>query len=139
MLSRGGRLELVRSVLSAIPIYYMTCFQLPQWVIDRIDRIRRGFLWGKNGSTDRGISLTSWETVCIPTNCGGLGVSNLKLVNISLMLRWWWKVHHEPESIWAAVVVRIRKKGSSSTGPKIWNITGSFFWSQLCRIKHLFT
>lgn len=139
MLSKGGRLELVRSVLSAIPIYHMTCFQLPQWVIDRIDKVRRGFLWGKNGGTEIGISLTNWETVCIPRNYGGLGVSNLKLVNTALMLRWWWKAYHEPESLWAVVIGRIRKKGTAASGPKIWNITGSFFWSQLCRIKKLFT
>lgn len=33
LVSRGGRLQLMRSVLSSIPIYFMTCFLLPKWVI----------------------------------------------------------------------------------------------------------
>lgn len=44
LISRGGRLQLVQSVMSAIPIYYMSCFKLPCWVINRIDKIRRDFL-----------------------------------------------------------------------------------------------
>lgn len=37
LISRGGRLQLLRSVLSSLPIYYMTCFLLPRWEIDRMD------------------------------------------------------------------------------------------------------
>ena len=57
MLSRGGRRELVHSVLSTIPIYHMICFKLPKWVLARIDKARRTFLWGKSRDQTRGISL----------------------------------------------------------------------------------
>lgn len=33
LIFRGGRLQLMRSVLSSIPIYFKTCFLLPKWVI----------------------------------------------------------------------------------------------------------
>lgn len=47
LISRGGKLQLVNLVISSISIYFMACFQLPKWVIHRLDRIRRSFLWGK--------------------------------------------------------------------------------------------
>lgn len=57
IISRGGRLQLVNSVLSVIPIYFMNCFQIPKWAIQRMDRVRRLFLWGRNEREGRGISL----------------------------------------------------------------------------------
>lgn len=44
-LSLGGRLTLVNSVLSAIPTYWLSLFKIPCWVIKKINRIRRDFLW----------------------------------------------------------------------------------------------
>lgn len=40
-------MQLARSVLSAIPVYFMASFRLPAWVIKRIDQIRRRFIWGQ--------------------------------------------------------------------------------------------
>ncbi len=51
-LSRGGRLVLLNSVLSAIPTFFCYAFQLPSWVVDAIEKIRQGFFW-------RGSNLSS--------------------------------------------------------------------------------
>lgn len=138
LLSRAGRLKLVRSVLSAIPIYYMTCFRLPQWVIARIDRVRRGFLWGKGDVAMGRFSLTNWAAVCQPRNYGGLGVSNLNLTNIALLLRWWWKAYSCPDSLWSITACKIRLRRHNNASLKIWLKSGSFFWAQLRKIKFFF-
>ena len=44
-LSRGERLVLINSVLDALPTYLMTIFPIPAKVEERIDAIRRNFLW----------------------------------------------------------------------------------------------
>lgn len=88
LISRGGRLLLQNAVLASIPIHYMTCFVLPKWVLNRIDVIRRRFLWGKGKESKRGVSLLNWELVCTPKKYGGLGAVNLELRNLSLILRW---------------------------------------------------
>jgi mannosylglycoprotein endo-beta-mannosidase len=44
-LSIAGRLVLLNAVLSALPVYFMSCFLLPSWVRNDIDKIRRKFLW----------------------------------------------------------------------------------------------
>jgi hypothetical protein len=43
-LSMAGRIVILNSVISAITMYHMTVFMLPEWVIKAIDRIRRQFL-----------------------------------------------------------------------------------------------
>lgn len=87
-ISKGGRLQLVQSVLSSIPVYHLMCFRLPQWLIRRIDKVRRQFLWGNSEENKKGLSLINWPTVCTPKTWGGLGLSNLNTVNIALLLRW---------------------------------------------------
>ena len=104
LISRGGRLQLVKSVLSAIPIYFMMCFKLPVWVIDRIDVIRRSFLWGRNDKEGRAISLMNWPTVCLPTRMGGMGLHDLGTHNVALLLRRWWRAYANPTSLWTTTV-----------------------------------
>ncbi|KAH1033463.1 hypothetical protein J1N35_045637 [Gossypium stocksii] len=45
-MSWAARIVLINSVLSNLPIYFMSLFQAPESVIKRIDKIRRNFLWG---------------------------------------------------------------------------------------------
>ena len=44
-LSQAGRETLVKTVLSSQPIYHMTAFPEQKWLIKKIDRLRRSFLW----------------------------------------------------------------------------------------------
>lgn len=45
LLSFGGRLTLIKSVLSSLPVYYLSIFKMPQSVIMTIDHLRAAFLW----------------------------------------------------------------------------------------------
>ena len=45
-LSKGGRLILIKSTLSSLPIYFMSLFVIPMKVRTRLDRIQRNFLLG---------------------------------------------------------------------------------------------
>ncbi|GMI72441.1 hypothetical protein HRI_000913400 [Hibiscus trionum] len=42
----SGRLILIRSVLSSLPLYYISLFRMPTRVINKINSIMAGFLWG---------------------------------------------------------------------------------------------
>lgn len=136
LISRGGRLLLQNSVLASIPIYYMTCFVLPKWVIRRIDSIRRRFLWGKSKGQGKVISLMNWDLVCTPKQWGGLGASNLELRNISLILRWWWKAQTDPDCLWSSIINTLRGMQLQPDGPKVWAVKGSNFWGQLVKLQH---
>ena len=44
-ISKGGRLTLIRSTLSNMPIYYMSILRMPTSVRLRLEQIQRDFLW----------------------------------------------------------------------------------------------
>ena len=68
-----GRICLIKSVLSSIPLFYMSIFMLPAVVLKMIVSIQVNFLWGW-GFEGRKIVRTSWEKVCKSREGGGLGV-----------------------------------------------------------------
>jgi hypothetical protein len=79
LISKGGRAQLVDSVLSALPVYAMACFKLPKWVIKRLEKIMRDFLWEGRTSTQKGAHLINGQTLCIPKKWGGLGFKDLAM------------------------------------------------------------
>jgi hypothetical protein len=46
-----------------------------------------------------------WEDVCKSKNEGGLGVRDLRLVNISLLTKWRWKLLSNVNEVWKDVIV----------------------------------
>ncbi|KAK2649147.1 hypothetical protein Ddye_016636 [Dipteronia dyeriana] len=45
-LSKNGRLVLIKSVTSSIPIYYISVFKMPVGIAQRIEKLQQSFLWG---------------------------------------------------------------------------------------------
>ncbi|XP_039122000.1 uncharacterized protein LOC120258608 [Dioscorea cayenensis subsp. rotundata] len=90
-LSLGGRLTLVNSVLSAIPTYWMPLFKVLCWVIKKINRIRRDFLWSGTDIDHPKCRLVGWKTLCRPREFGGWGILDLQCFNQALLGKWWWK------------------------------------------------
>ncbi|XVE71775.1 hypothetical protein DITRI_Ditri10aG0178800 [Diplodiscus trichospermus] len=55
-LNVGGRVVLIKSVLSSLPVYYMSLFEIPVTVKKILEKIQRKFLWG--GSIE---TRTHWK------------------------------------------------------------------------------
>jgi hypothetical protein len=101
-LSTSGRETLVKTVLSSQPIYHLTVFQAQKWLIKRIDRLRRSFLW-RGETPDKvygGHSLINWPTTCLPKQKGGLGISDLERFARALRLRWLWFQWKQKDRAW---------------------------------------
>ncbi|GJX12096.1 RNA-directed DNA polymerase, eukaryota [Tanacetum coccineum] len=49
-LSIGGRLTLLKLVISSIPLYHMSIFKVPMGVLNHLESIRRNFINGVDGS-----------------------------------------------------------------------------------------
>ncbi|GAU40143.1 hypothetical protein TSUD_163120 [Trifolium subterraneum] len=77
---------------------------MPAVVIKKIIRIQREFLWGgvKGGKK---ISWVSWKEVCRPRSEGGLGVRDVAKVNLSLLIKWRWRLLQSGYAFWKEVLV----------------------------------
>ncbi|KAL9690696.1 hypothetical protein QQ045_011102 [Rhodiola kirilowii] len=101
LLSRAGRLVLVKSVLQSIVLYWPRIFLFPKKVIKAVNSICANFLW--NGcSSRRGCHLVNWDEVCRPKSEGGLGVKDLQTMNEALVLSQLWDLGSENQSKWAS-------------------------------------
>lgn len=103
-MSFGGRIILLNSVLNAIPIFYLSFIRLSVKVWRRLVRIQREFLWGGVGG-GRKINWVSWSKVCQPKIKGGLRVRDIRLVNLSLLAKWRWRVLQNEEGLWKEVLI----------------------------------
>lgn len=101
LLSPGGRLVLLKSVLSSMPIYLMSILKLPKLVIKKLNSIFASFLWtGKNGSH---IHWVSWRQICLPYEEGGLGVKQLAVMMAALQSKLAW-AYIQGDTLWASVL-----------------------------------
>lgn len=101
-LSSARRETLVKIVLTTQPIYHMTVFPEQKWLIRRIDRLRRSFLW-KGETPDKvsgSHSLVNWKTTARPKVEGGLGILELEWFASALRLRWLWFWWRQKDRAW---------------------------------------
>ncbi|XXG72211.1 hypothetical protein AAC387_Pa07g1359 [Persea americana] len=117
-LSLGGRITLINSCLSNLPVYYMSLFRMPKMVIERLDCLRRDFLWEGQGNKKR-LHLVKWSEVIKPKKNGGLGIANLEK-KWALFAKWWWRFGEEKEALWRRLIASNHCKDS-----KIWKLSSS--------------
>jgi hypothetical protein len=67
---------------------------------------------------------------------GGLGVKDLRRMNISLLCKWWWKIENE-EGLWQEIVRKKYKIKGGIVQLKT-KQTNSPLWNDLLKIKDLY-
>lgn len=103
-LSFGGRLVLLKSVLSSLPVYALSFFKAPSGILSSIESIFKKIFWG--GSEDnRKIPWISWNTICLQKEQGGLGVRRLREFNLALLGKWCWRLLVDRGGLWYRVLV----------------------------------
>jgi len=95
--SLGGRLTLINSCLSSIPIYSMSMYLLPKAICKRIDNKEKIFLAGRG--LKKKYYLLKWEKIIRPKKKGSLGIQNIRKMNQSLLCRWWWKLEKKEKKM----------------------------------------
>ncbi|GKV05111.1 hypothetical protein SLEP1_g17152 [Rubroshorea leprosula] len=135
-LSLGGRITLINSVLSSLPMFLMSVYLLPKKVIHEIDKIRRNFLWG-GVEDNRKITWVSWDRVCYNKKEGGLGVKNLRCFNMFLLGKWWARLIEGEKGLWAKVLKE--KYGGDAGNWVSWlregKGVGAPWWKDICKIN----
>lgn len=109
-LPKSSRLLLVQSVLCAIPVHSMIAMGLPPKTIKAIIKICRNFLWSGKEEAAGGKCAVAWETLCRPKWAGGLGVPNLRWMNVALQAKWLWLQRTDKSRPWAEFAFSITEE-----------------------------
>ncbi|KAL0287135.1 UNVERIFIED_CONTAM: Retrovirus-related Pol polyprotein from type-1 retrotransposable element R2 [Sesamum radiatum] len=132
LLSFAGRVQIIKSVLSALQVYWAMAFILPKHVIKEIEKRLRNFLW--KGSLEVGYAKVSWQHVCRLVGEGGLGIHDIHALNKGLMSRHLWRIiMQERSSIWVNWISHYRLRDCS-----VWTIStrsGTWGWRKLIRVR----
>lgn len=117
--SFAGRLELIKSVLLSVPIYFMSIARLPNIKIKELTGIMRRFLWGKVGQ-NRYLSLIAWRKICVSIEDEGLGIREVDLFNKALLQKITWQVAANQNRIWIQIMqAKYFPKGGFWVGPRL--------------------
>ena len=107
MVPMRGRLLLINSVLSAIPIHAMLALDIPQKIIKAMNKICRCFVWCAKDQANGGQCMVAWEIVCSPKWAGGLDIPNLRWRNIAVHARWPWLQRVDSSRPWSEFTIKV--------------------------------
>ena len=103
LLSYAARLTLIKACLSSIPVYLLSFFKFPKWALDLINTQLAHCLWN-DFEGNRKLHLANWHLVCMKKEHGGLGVPNLRDVNLCLLGNWVKRYIMDEGKIWRNIV-----------------------------------
>ena len=132
-MSYGGRLILINSVLTSMPMFLLSFFEVPVGVRKRLDFYRSRFFW-QSDELKRKYKLAKWDIICRPKDQGGLGIENLEVKNRCLPSKWMYKFSVESDATWAQIL-RNKYLQSKTLSQLTVRPTDSPFWKGLMRVK----
>lgn len=121
---------MIKSVLSALPVFSMACLRLSVAVEDELTSLMRNFLW--NGSDDKGkFPLIAWKKICQPKMAGGAGIHQISIMNLAMGANLVWEIYSGVKKNWARLMKhkyldslepkRILTINNPPRGSAIWN------------------
>ena len=99
----GGRLVLIRVVLSSIPVYWMSLVLIPSSILDKLRKVIFSFLWGSSVKNKK-YHLVDWHILARPTSHGGWGIKHLPNFSFSLRMKSFWLAVHS-KGIWNLLIL----------------------------------
>mgnify|MGYP002413836659 FL=1 len=136
MISYGGKLSLLNSVITSLIIFALCTLKLPASIIELLDKIRRKCLWTKKPENgDSCNSLAAWDMVCQPKVSGGLGVINIKVQSDALLLKYLHKFYNRWDLPWVELIwnTYYSNKIPHASDPCV-----SFWWRDVMRLMPIY-
>jgi hypothetical protein len=113
LVNMAGRRELVKSVLSSLPVYLLTVIKAPKKFLKEMDKLRKCFLWAGDGELTGGKCKVTWPVVCMPQPNGGLGIKDLDCFGRALRLRWLWHQWDGEQKPWDGLELPIAEEDTA--------------------------
>jgi mannosylglycoprotein endo-beta-mannosidase len=111
-LTYAGRLQLIKSVLFSIQVYWSSIFILPYATINKIESILTAFLWRGTSLSSAGAKV-AWHAICYPEQEGGLGIKRLQKWNQAATLKHIWNLLTNKATVWTLWIHAILLRGKS--------------------------
>ena len=112
LLSSGGKIILIKHVLSSIPIHLLAAGVMPKSIFHTIERVCANFLWGMTEESMR-FHWVRWRDLCLPPEKGGVGFLSIDDTYRDISCKLWW-TFMQNLSLWA---VFMRAKYCHDTHP----------------------
>ncbi|XP_020243601.1 uncharacterized protein LOC109821859 [Asparagus officinalis] len=130
VLSYAGRLQLIKSVILGIHIFWTNNYILPSKVLRKIDSLCSEFLW------NRKIPLVSWNSVCQNKKQGDLGVFSARIWNQATAIKIMWLIHLKKDHLWVKWI-----HGNYLSHANVWQvqvkINDSWMWKQIIKMSDM--
>ncbi|PWA92161.1 RNA-directed DNA polymerase, eukaryota, Reverse transcriptase zinc-binding domain protein [Artemisia annua] len=103
LLSVGGRLSSIKSVLGNLPTYYMSIYLMPVSIRKKLESMRNKFFIGGDPD-DKKITWVKWDRCLASKKDGGLGIGSIFGLNIGLLFKWIWRFLNNHSDLWVRVI-----------------------------------
>ena len=113
LLSLAGRVTLINSVICSTVVFWMFNFSLPSGIVKQIDK------------------LLKWTSVCHPRDYGGMGITDIALLNKLLLCKWWWKLFTEAPKPWNILIKEGYYKNQEVSTRSLCQKKLSCFWKDV--------
>ena len=101
---KAGKLIMIKSILSALPIYQSSLLLAPKSIMDQISKLIRDFFWrGGKGNQNR-LHLVNWDIVKRPVLEGGLYIRDPGLTNLAMGGKFLWQLFSDRKHLVSQVL-----------------------------------
>jgi hypothetical protein len=107
-----GRLVLIKSVLSVLPIFQCFAMLAPIGIMNQIGLNIIKILWQGGKSITKNYHLINWKIVKVPKDRGGLGVKDLSLMNMAMGTKLLWRMTTGRLERWKKILWKKYFKGA---------------------------
>ena len=131
LLSRAGRLTLIKCVLNSLPVYFMSLFKMPRTVAAKIVKMQRAFFWGRINGESKCRPTVKWAEIELPKELGGLGVGNILHKNLILLFKWWWRFSESDNTLWKRIIKSVHDIKGDMASRDTFGKAKSGLWAKL--------
>ncbi|KAE8813270.1 hypothetical protein D1007_09539 [Hordeum vulgare] len=101
--SKGSKTVLISANLVSLPMYMMGMYILREGVHSSFDKELARFFWQAGDGCPK-YHMVKWANICVPKDRGGLGILASRRMNVTLMLRWVWRILRGDGGLWLQLI-----------------------------------